>query len=484
MNKLKWVIPMALRAWARGLMSKDDEAPAAVERFRPPEMLPGVIDPSVKLALDSDMSDVYRYANQSMGCFDSFPGYPLLAQLTQQAEYRMLSEKTAMAMVRKWVKLRSKGDDDKTQRIGEIEEEMVRLKVRELFGECAKFDGFFGRAQLFIDMGVQEGSTLPIALFMDKSVVKDKLRKFKVIEAMVTYPNQYSSSNPMADDYYNPTSWFVMGQIVHSTRLLTFVSRPVPDMLKPMYNFGGLSMTQLAMPYVQNWMDTRKSCGKLLRNFSTSGLATNMAASLMGGEGDDLLGRAQLYTEMKDNQDLMLIDKDTEEFFQFNVPLSTVDKLQAQAQEHMAMPSSMPLSILLGVTPTGLNASTDGEIRIFYDHVADMQNVTFKDNLVKVIELIQLSKYGDIDPEITFDFVPLWEQNDAELAANRKSDAEAADILINAGVVSPEEVRAKMAKDEHSGYNGLDLGVIIEPPADPEAMVDPVIDPMTAGGDE
>lgn len=455
-----------IKAWALGKLSDGDGAAPPVEHFHAPEMLPGVVDAETKMAMDADLSDVYRYANQAYGAHESFPGYPTLVMYAQIAEYRMLSEKTAMAMIRKWIKLRSEGDDDKTDRIGVINKELERMKVRELFGEVAKHDGWMGRCQLFVDLGVQDGPSLANALFMDKNVLFGKLRKFKLIEAMWTYPNDYSASNPMADDYYNPHTWFVMGQKVHSTRLLTFVGRPVPDMLKPAYNFGGMSMSQLARPYIENWLKTRTSVNKLLSNFSTSGIMTNMGNVLAGDDGEDLLYRAQMYTEMKDNQDLLLLDKETEEFFQFNAQLTTIDALQAQAQEHMASVGSMPLVVLLGVTPKGLNASSDGEIRIWYDHVHDMQETLFRDNLTKIIHLIQLSKFGDIDHDITFDFVSLWEQDEVELAANRKSDADAANIYVAMGSVSPEEVRKKLSTDEHSGYNGLDVDVMPEPQQD------------------
>jgi phage-related protein (TIGR01555 family) len=461
-----------LRTWVRGMLHDGDAAPAQVERYRPPDMMPGVVPEADKLAMDDAISDAYRYANQSMGCIEAFPGYPVLAQWTQIAEYRMLSEKTAMAMTRKWIELRSTGDGDKSERMAEIESELRRLNVRELFGEAAKLDGFFGRGQLFIDLGDQAGPVLENPLFMSGATLKGKLRKFKIIEPMYTYPNAYSATNPMADDYYAPRTWFVMGQRVHASRLLTFVGRPVPDMLKPSYNFGGISMSQLAKPYVDNWIKTRTSVNKIISNFSTSGIKTNMDSVLSGGEGEDLLARAQLYTEMRDNQALMMLDNETEEFFQFNVPLTTLDALQAQAQEHMASVSSMPLSILLGVTPTGLNASTDGELRTFYDHVHDMQEITFRANLKTVIDIIQLSKWGDVDPEIDFDFVSMWEADETEIAGNRKADAETAAIYLADGVISAEEVRQKLASDEDSGYNGLDMSVQIEPPEDDTPLPD------------
>jgi phage-related protein (TIGR01555 family) len=456
-----------MRAWARGL--KESDVGAAQPQFGPPAMLPGVIPDGVKLAMDNEMQGVYGYANAMYGCQQTFPGYPVLAQLTQVAEYRMLSEKTAQAMTRKWIKVHSKGDDDKSERISQIEDALTRFKVRELFTEAAIHDGFFGRAQLFVDLGEQDGDGLAIPLFEDSTIMKGKLRKFKLVEAMFTYPNSYSASNPLRDDYFNPSSWFVMGQKVHSTRLLTFVGRPLPDILKPAYNFGGMSMSQLAMPYVNNWLKTRESVNRLISNYSTSGVSTNMNNVLMGDSGDDLMARAQLFAEMRDNQGLMLLDKDTEEFFQFNTPLSTLDQLQAQAQEHMASVASMPLPILLGITPSGLNASAEGDIEIFYDHVRDMQERLFRDNLTKVVKLIQLSEFGDVDDDIVFDFVSLWQQTESELAANRKSDAEAAAVLVEIGAVTPEEVRQKLADDEYSGFNGLDMGVKITPPAEEEA---------------
>lgn len=460
---MKLNIGERFRAWARG--SKPADVGPVVPQFLPPKMLSGVVPDHVKVAMDAEMDGVYMYASQMYGAtVQTFPGYPTLAHLTQIAEYRMLSEKTSQAMTRKWIKLHSKGDADKSAQISQIEDALKKFKVRELFTEAAIHDGFFGRAQLFIDLGEQEGSGLEIALFEDPALLKGKLRKFKLVEAMFTYPNSYSASNPLRDDYFNPSSWFVMGQRVHSTRLLTFVGRPLPDILKPAYNFGGMSMSQLAMPYVNNWLKTRDSVNRLISNYSTSGIKTNMGAVLAGEPGDDLLARAQLYAEMRDNQGMMLLDFDTEEFFQYNTPLSTLDQLQAQAQEHMASVASMPLPILLGITPSGLNASAEGDIEIFYDHVRDMQERLFRANLEKVIKIIQLSEFGNIDEDIVFEFVSLWQQTEAELATNRKSDAEAASILVEIGAVTPEEVRQKLADDEYSGYNGLDMGVTITLP--------------------
>ncbi len=468
-----------VRAWAATTFLNSEKAAAVqgVEVFAAPK-LPDGVAPKAEMATDSaEMMAAYNYANQ-VGCGQGFMGYPALAELTQRPEYRMLSEKTAQAMCRKWVTLVSSGDGDKSEVIKKIGDEMKRLKVRDLFREAATYDGFFGRCQIFVDLGVTaDPKEMVLPIIMDPAKVgKGKLRKLKIVEPMYTYPSDYSASNPLDDDFYNPRAWYVMGKKVHASRLLTFVSRPVPDMLKPAYNFGGMSMSQLSKPYVENWIKTRTSVGRLISNFSTAGVKTDMATMLLGlgedgSDGDDLMARAQFFTAMRDNQGLMLLDNQTEEFFQSDTPLTTLDALQAQSQEHMASVSSIPLSILLGITPSGLNASTDGEIRTYYDHVLSQQELIFADPLTKVLQLIQLSLFGKIDPDIGFEFIPLWQQSETELAANRKADAEVANIYFTMGAVSPDEVRQKIADDPESGYTGL-VGLIPEPTPDPEDEVD------------
>lgn len=464
-----------LRAWSRGKLGSEIAPPPP--KFYSPTVMPGTVPAEIKMAMDSSNVNVYRYANSGICAFSSFIGYPVLAQLMQVSEYRQLSEKPAMAMTRKWIDFKTKSGGDKSKRIAEIKNEFEHFKIKELFAEAAKLEGAFGACKLFVDLGEQgevDPDELMTPLIMDKAKLYGKLRKFKIVEPMYTYPYDYSAANPLLDTYYNPRGWYVMGTRVHSSRLLSFVGRPVPDMLKPAYNFGGISLSQLSMETVDNWLKTRRSVNKIISNFSTTGIRTNMGDVLNGDCGDELLARAQLFTEMKDNQGVMLLNNgdpntagEGEEMFQLNTPLTTLDKLQAQAQEHMSAPSSMPLSILLGITPTGLNASTDGEIRTFYDHVLDMQNVLFFDNLTTVLQIIQLSKWGEVDEDIVFDFVSLWQQTEEEKAKTRESDAKCAQMLVDIGAISAEDVRKKIATDEHSGYTGIDVNDMPEPPEDP-----------------
>jgi phage-related protein (TIGR01555 family) len=153
-----------------------------------------------------------------------------------------------------------------------------------------------------------------------------------------------------------------------------------------------------------------------------------------------------------------------------------VDHLQAQAQEQMASVSGIPLVKLLGITPSGLNASSDGEIRSFYDFISSYQEHLFGLHLETVLKIIQLSEFGEIDDDIGYRFEPLWELNETERASVRKTDVDTAVELINAGVLHPEEERKRLATTEDSLYHGLDVDDVPEPPEDmstPSLLSDP-----------
>ena len=56
-----------------------------------------------------------------------------------------------------------------------------------------------------------------------------------------------------------------------------------------------------------------------------------------------------------------------------SAPLGTLDALQAQSQEQLASVSGIPLVELLGITPAGLNASSEGELKAYYGRIHDDQ---------------------------------------------------------------------------------------------------------------
>lgn len=456
------------------------------EQFRElfqPVQPPKPVVGDAKIAMDDNVVQTLNWATASSIFATAsaegmeFLGYPLLAVLAQRAEFRRLSEVIATEMTRKWIKIQaSSGDEegeDKSERVDELTKRIKELNVQHLFRTLAEQDGFFGRSHLYIELknGVNNQAELLTPIGNGNSEIsstkcqKGDLKALKVVEAVWVYPLQYNSNDPLHDNWYKPETWQVMSRTVHYTRLLTFVGREVPDLLKAAYYFGGLSLTQMARPCVDNWLRARQSVSDLVYNFSTNVLKTDMSAWDMDG-GEQLFTRVDMFNAVRSNRGTMVLDKDAEEWDNVAVPLGGLDTLQQQALEHICSVVGIPIVKYLGIQPAGLNASSEGEIRVFYDWINAFQEKFFRPHLQTVIWFIMLDLWGEVDEDITFTFEPLFELTAKEQAELRKTDADTGAVLMGSSVIDAAEERKRIAADEDSPYAGLDVDDV--PDATPE----------------
>lgn len=496
------------------LLARAGVTSEAVQKpFTMPKPMPGVIPAAARLATDEAMTQPYAAAMEdaySEGLV--FMGYPALAQLTQRAEYRRPVEILAKEMTRKWLKIQSTGDtsrkaaptappqplmpeqppqvrpvlqqqapaladpaqggeDPKAEKIRQLETAFDRLGVKEAVREALEHDGFFGRGQIYVDVGVDDPAELKMRLSESaEKIGKGALKKLRVIDPLWTYPGTYNSNDPLSDNFFKPTTWFVLGREIHQSRFITLVSREVPDLLKPAYVFGGLPLTQMIKPYVDNWLNTRQSVADIVQAFTVWVLKTDMAAAISGEDSDGIIDRLELFNRFRNNRGVFALDKDDEDFQNVTASLAGLHELQAQSQEHMSAATGIPLVKLFGISPSGLNASSDGEIRTFYDGIEAEQESTLKDGLRRLLNIVQLSEFGEIDPEIGFAWEPLMSADPKEIAEIRKIDAERDGALIDKGVLEPAEVRERIANDEDSPYASLDLSHVPEPPEPPGGL--------------
>lgn len=464
-------------AIARSKAAEAPPKPNQPQRFaiKPPDLMPGVVPKGRTAAIAMDYAPgVYDYATMAWGAdFQGFPGYPYLASLATRAEYRAFASTMANEITREWIKIKSTTDEVQSQdnpRIAELEKAVEEYNLRHVIQTVASQECLFGRGQISVNI---KGADDSVPLILSPKTVKiGSLVSFSAIEAMWTSPSAYNSIDPTAPDFYRPRQWFLLGKEVHASRLLTIITRPLPDMLKPAYNFSGMSLSQLAEPYVNNWLRTRQAVSDLINNFSITALKTDMAQMLQGEcDGSDVLARADFFTLTRSNRGLMLMDMTDEELVQLNVPLSGLHELQAQAQEHQCSVTRIPAMILTGISPTGMNASSDGEVRAFYDWISGIQESFYKHPIDICLKLLMLNLWGEIDDTITFEFNPLWQVSAIDAATIRLNNANADGVLLDRSVVSQEEVRERIAKDPDSGYSGIDVEDVPEAPEpDPNAF--------------
>src|SRR5260221_11329229 len=94
---------------------------------------------------------------------------------------------------------------------------------------------------------------------------------------------------------------------------------------------------------------------------------------------------------------------------------------------------------------------------MLYDWIASQQEKRLRPHMTTIIDLIQLSEFGEVDQEITFSFVPLWALDEKGEAELKELEARTDMAYIDGGVLHPEEVRESVASDPDSRYASIDV---------------------------
>lgn len=104
-----------------------------------------------------------------------------------------------------------------------------------------------------------------------------------------------------------------------------------------------------------------------------------------------------------------------------------------------------------------MNSSADSEIRVFYDWIKALQEANFTEPLTTVLAVIQLHLYGEIDPDIGFEYIPLYQMTALERADINVKKAQQASELIGGSIITPMEARVSLQGDPDGGYEKIDV---------------------------
>jgi phage-related protein (TIGR01555 family) len=435
---------------------------------------PGVKAPN--LAQDSSVSSAMAFASSDLnqavliGSFPQtsgslvWPGFATLAYWAIIPEVMNACTTFADEMCRKWIKLTNRGTEDKADKIKELEQSIEAFKLRDTIHQVALYDAMLGRSHVFLELGnsLRDREELIFDIGDGSSQIsklkckQGSLKAIRFLDPYWVYPTWYNSTDPLADGYYTPDCWIAMSAQVHKSRLLTFVSVPVPTILLPAYQFSGLSLTARMMETTQYWRRNRRSISNLLNYFVTPVLKTDLSTQITEGD-ETLFQRAELFANLRDNRSLLMLNKDSEEFDNVSAPLAGLDQLQAQSLEHIATIAKIPLTKYAGLQPAGLNASSQGELEVWYANVHALQESFLTPNLTKILRFMQLNLWGEVDEDIGFEWVPLWTLTAKEEAEVELLKAQSSQIHVDTGAIGPEEYREVLAADPSSEYENIDV---------------------------
>lgn len=392
-----------------------------------------------------------------------FPGYPYLSALALRGEYQNIVGIREREFFRKWGHFQSRsGNSDKIKaKVEEIEKEMERLEVRQNLRQSFKNDENFGNGFMTVlwDGDAENEEELESVLPSGPELKGKLIERLQVVEPVWITPDTYEAWNPLRKDFYIPQHWWVMGKRVHISRITQIIQRPMHDLFKQAFNFGGLPITLMAKPYVDNWLRNRQNVPDIINTLrvfvvkedltlNASGLKT---AGAPNGRGKTLNQALRSWQRTMDNFGILALSKDGGLDVK-TTPLSDLHDLLGQSLEQICCITNIPVIKFTTNQPAGLNATSDGTIRTFYDTGRAIRENDIQPSLMRIVDLIQLTLWGEIDEDIEWIWDDLYEETPADKLdmESKKADIRASDCQN--GFITADEGREQLRGDPDSIY--------------------------------
>lgn len=263
----------------------------------------------------------------------------------------------------------------------------------------------------------------------------------------------------------------VDSRVIHVSRVIRFLGAETTRRRKQELRGWGDSVLSRVYGDLQQARGGYAAVSTLLQDASQGVFKMKDLLLQVASDSDDAFKRRMEMMDMARSVGrAILIDADSESFER--VETGTLTGLPDILDRFVLLVSAgceIPVSILMGQSPAGLNATGASDIRSWYDAISAERESMLRPRLEYLVRLLLRAKdgpCGGVEPagwQVTFP--SLWQPSPSEEADLRAKQATVDVQYITAGVLTPEEVATSRFRPEGwSAETSVDLGAREEPP--------------------
>ena len=385
-----------------------------------------------------------------------FIGYAAMAVIAQNWLVRKGCEQQPRDAVRKGWDIAVDGGELTEEQITAIEKLDRRYNVRANIVEAATFNNIFGiRHILFKHANPDFDYSKP---FNPDEFRGGNYAGIAQIDPRMVTPEfkNVDLTDQTSMNYLNPTWWNVGSKKIHKSHMLVLIGDMVPDLLKPTYRYGGVSVVQKVYERVYAAERTANEAPQL----AMTKRLTWRKADLDGvaKQPSKFTSAMRKLTEFRNNFGVQLIGKE-EEIGQLDTTLTDLDAVIMGQYQLVCSILGVPASKLMGTGHSGFSTG-DADIDYYIEELEELQANELTDFLMahyrRLIPSASASLGLDAEASVYPKWRPLRVMSDADIASVNLANRQADKLAWDMQAVSNEEVRDRMRADRHSGYESLE----------------------------
>lgn len=345
------------------------------------------------------------------------------------------------------------------------------LHVNAALVKAAQFERAYGGAAILpvLDGALGDWSA---PLYPDATIAK--VCAFHVLEPRQLQPATYYER--LSDEKFGqPETWRFMplnasrsrgqwGQIIHESRLIIFPGVRVSMQTQPGQREGwGENEVSPCYEALRDYGMSWANATTILHNFGRDVLQIENYADLMSeAGGEEAMARYLRTFELASSSLRVGVLDGKDKFTPRGGSLAGLDSVLVQQAQYVAGACEMPLTVLMGMQPSGLNATGDMDVRNWYASIENDQETKYKTPTEQVYSLLLRADGAKLEPDVwSVEFRPLMTPTEKEQAETRKTTAETDQIYVDMKATTPVMVaKSRWGGDTYSAEMSVDIAEI------------------------
>ena len=292
---------------------------------------------------------------------------------------------------------------------------IIRDISSKYFGQPEFYEAGNEPVSKTFEQAVEEGGNRPAK---DFSKLQVKLHPSRVVKLI-----GMDTADQMLNDIWGDS---VLQAVNDSVKMCGLVTGSLATLV------AELKVDVIKIPELKSILSTTQGTNKMLARFS----AANSAKSVIN---------------------TIMIDGN-EEWQRIQASLAGVPEVIMAYMQTAAGAADIPATRFLGMSPAGLNATGESDIRNYYDRLAAEQETVLTPAMTILDEVLIRSALGDRPPEVWYEWSSLWQLSDIEKSDLALKKAQAYKIDVDAAQLPPNALANARANQliEDGFYPGLE----------------------------
>lgn len=305
-----------------------------------------------------------------------------------------------------------------------------------------KFARIFGGAALII-VSSDDKLSEPI-----NQMKQGDLINIAVVDASQLVPQQIER-NPLNPNYLKAIEYAIVGssQAIHPSRVIYIDGVTTTNREREINNGFGSSVYERVYKNIEDASQTNSSIRNLVEQSNLDVLKMNgLNGAVKTNEEDKIKERLMIVSQMKSILNTIAIDKE-DDYVNISKNFSTLDSIQMNMFMLVSAGADIPFTRFMGKSAEGMSATGEGDLRNYYDSVKASIQVGQMVEIYDILDpIINQHLTGD-NSVIDYEFNPLYQLSESEIATINKTLAETYAIYEDRGIVSSEAILAELQKN-------------------------------------